>query len=487
MSSNQQQEEKLIEWAVDTLKASPGRPLPEGFLVRFQENLENEKASKVVPLSPSGSASRPKVRRLLRTPGLVAAVLLFCLGALYWFRPTMAGHHDTGFYLAEANDSLYVDGIDTAGHQAVQASQILSTSATQGAVLKTSDEGNRIALGPDTVVAFQEGSASRRRTLKLSKGAVSIGEQSLTVAVSTPELIIVPLGTEYTVERVGDATQVMVYSGRVRVDNRADGSSRILEADQGLNWKHAESFKNVAVRSLSKEQREMLDSQFSKPKRSRTRPDVGLQSQYRKNRTRRSAPTPPFVPGPDPKTHRPTLSNGRSPADRWSSPVNPSRPNRVPSTQLRHRPYMGATAAYPRGVRGNQNNSGNPVQFDPNRGQSSRFPLSTGSVGQRRRASNQDWQARRQPDQQRGMPDQQRSLPDQQRHWPDGRRTRDFPNAPQASWRRQNIPGGKAQGLPGTPRLDSPRSRVMQRGNFRRGGGLNGGFSGPRSRSGMHR
>lgn len=481
MSSNQQQEEKLIGWAVDTLKASPGRPLPDGFLARFQENLQSEKASKVVPISPSGMATRPTVRRLLRTPGLVAAVLLVCLGALYWFRPNMAGHSDTGFYLAEANEPLCVDGIDTASNQVVLASQLLSTSAKKGAVLKTSDAGNRIALGPDTVVAFQEGSTSRRRTLRLSKGTVSIGEQSLTVAVSTPELIIVPLGTEYTVERVGDATEVMVHSGRVRVQNRADGTSRILEADQGLNWKHSESFKKVAVRSLSKQQRDLLDSEFSVPARARTKPDAG---RLPRQRTRvRTRPTPHFTPAPNPKGHHPALSNGPSPRGQWTSSLNPPRPNRLRPTPFRQRPYMGSTAAYPRRVRGSQNNPGNPVQVDPNKGQFPRFPLSTGSVGQRGRTSNQDWQGRRLPDQQQRVPDQQRRMPDQQRRWPEGRRTRDFPDAPQASWRRQNT----NQGQPANPRLESIRDRVRQRGNIRRGGGINGGFSGTRNGTGLHR
>ena len=258
-----EKEEKLVDWAVGELKNAPDPVLPEGFLLRFEQSLKQEVAT-----TQSYTPSQPHWSR-----SLAAAVLMMCcLAAMYWLGPGLSQPSAGELAVAACPGQVLLDGLAVSQVTELRPSQTLETDEEKALVV-SSDSRNRIVVGERTKVVV--GKKSRTTELELADGSISVSEMTMKIAVRTPELLIVPVGTEYRVNRGADATEVAVLSGEVRLESFKPSEKVSVRAGEWLLWKHGEPLQPSMVKKLGQEQGESLSSDFSWAQRLRRRPGLG--------------------------------------------------------------------------------------------------------------------------------------------------------------------------------------------------------------------
>lgn len=251
-----EQEEQLVERAVATLKGAPAPELPAGFMLRFEENLKAEKVTQIrVVSSPELPHEQPNWSRTLAA----AIFMLCCLAALYLIHPGFPENNPTGFVLTASEGSVLLDGRDVSAATSLLQSQTLVTEG-QKALLLSKDNLNKIVVGSNSKVALHSTDSTTRAELELTSGSVSITEQSLKIAVRTPELVVSPVGTDYRVDRGQNVTHVSVSSGQVRLSTPHSSGSVVLNAGESVSWNHNRPLKKAEVEKISRAQRSSLDA-----------------------------------------------------------------------------------------------------------------------------------------------------------------------------------------------------------------------------------
>ena len=260
-----EKEEKLLDWAVGELKKAPDPVLPEGFLLRFEQKLKQE-----VAYTQGFTPSQPHWSR-----SLAAAVLMICcLAAMYWLGPGLPQTSAGELAVAACPGQVLVDGLAVSQVTQLKPSQILETEEEK-ALLVSSDSRNRVVVGERTKLVVGKKSQAVRTELELAGGSISVSEMTMKIAVRTPELLIVPVGTEYRVDRRTDSTKVAVLSGEVRLESLKPSETVTVRAGESLHWKHGEPLRPSMIEKLGPEQGASLNSDLSFAQRLRRRPELG--------------------------------------------------------------------------------------------------------------------------------------------------------------------------------------------------------------------
>jgi hypothetical protein len=169
-----------------------------------------------------------------------AAVVLALFGA--WFVHTRNAeanpHHLAGTTVVFGGDARW----SLRGPDGREASPAASLEMLPGSTLKL-DQGMAELSLPSGVRALVSGPAElslkneRHVVLRSGKARFHVSKSGIGFAVSTPELRIVDLGTEFGVlSRDGEPDEVRVFRGRVEIQALADASERTtLSAGQALS------------------------------------------------------------------------------------------------------------------------------------------------------------------------------------------------------------------------------------------------------------
>lgn len=313
-----QREEQLVEWAVGTLKEEPAA-LPEGFLARFESKLSQEPAP--APVLDRSSQRTPHWSRSL----MAAVLMLAALAAFYWWGPK--GPED-----GTPGEILIVSTLNQVSLSSEAVSQVqeltlkapLVTGPDSEAVLLAGGPGNEITLGPDSSLSLSRSSRSGDLTsaeLELNSGSVFVAETRTKISIRTPHAHIRPIGTEYEVRHLGDATIVSVLEGRVAVKEPAGRSTVTLESGERLVVGPKSRWKELRPRRLEARELGPMQRYRHRPRlkdrplpgsalRSRAQPQARVKPDYPKakpqpRRFRRSRRVSPPV-GSNPTAPRAT-------------------------------------------------------------------------------------------------------------------------------------------------------------------------------------
>ncbi len=320
-----QREEQLVEWAVGTLKEEPAA-LPEGFLARFESKLAQEPAP--APVLDRSSQRTPHWSRSL----MAAVLMLAALAAFYWWGPKGPEDGTPGEILIVSN--------------------LNQVSLSCEAVLLAGGPGNEITLGPGSSLSLRRSSRSGNLTsaeLELNSGSVFVAETRSKISIRTPHAHIRPIGTEYEVRHLGDATIVSVLEGRVAVKEPAGRNTVTLQSGERLvvgpksRWKELRP-RRLEARELGPMQRyRHLPRLKDRPLpgsalRSRAQPQARVKPDYPKakpqpRRVRRSRRVSPPV-GSNPSAPRATRHPRRQ---QVRARIQQHRPRTRPNTGQRRR------------------------------------------------------------------------------------------------------------------------------------------------------
>ena len=227
-------QDRLVNWAVETLAHEPCVELPEGFLAKFETQLSQEpEPSVVVELLPT-SLSEP-TRHWTR--GLMAAlVMLAVLGAFLILKPK-SGSEVTGLMVVSALNEVEVASISVSEVTALKSSQSIVTKADSEVVLMAGNLRNTVRVGPDSEIRLNETKRSEGATLaelSLERGSLYVSEKEAKISVKTRHAHIRPIGTEYKVTETTDGTKVAVSEGSVLVTPSGGNLIRLNAGEQIL-------------------------------------------------------------------------------------------------------------------------------------------------------------------------------------------------------------------------------------------------------------
>jgi ferric-dicitrate binding protein FerR (iron transport regulator) len=252
-------QDKVLEWAVETLREAQNPALPDGFLARFEERLEAEEETLDEPqvtrrLAPAAISVMSQPRSRWYHSLAVAIAMIAILGFLLTNPPSLP-KTGSGIMVVAATNQVQVQQVAVNRVQELAVGQTLDTGTTGEVVLLAKSLGNEIRVAPETRLKLTQVSKSTQvAEMSLDRGSVLIRETRSRIAVRTEHVVVTPIGTEYEVRRTENGTEVVVFDGEVRVSKPGGSSGLLLKKEQSISVSEQTDWSQVKPRRFSEDE-----------------------------------------------------------------------------------------------------------------------------------------------------------------------------------------------------------------------------------------